>query len=290
MRNLLLFFCIIILGAGCNKKEEIIIPGNNPPADTTLPSGIEENFVNKAYITLLGREPSAEELASSLTILYQSSFSGSARAQVAGQILDNPEFYTREYDLARASLLNNLDTFQIADVINTFNYLLEREDQQAIWPLVQYELQRAERLRDAPGRLRAGEISIAQLHRICIDNFFYDDINMGSLNFVISSFQHFMLRNATEAEQREGVKIVDGFPGILFLKVTEGKQGYLDVFFASQDYYEGQVKSLFNRFIFRNPNTEEMVKLGSRYKESGDYKELVKTIISGAEFARLSGK
>ena len=281
------FAFLTLLIAGCTKTEEKIITGNKPPPDHTIPAGLKVNFINKSYISLLGREPESAEYSAAEDLLAFDNFSETSRKQLIDDIISKPDFYIREFELANDELLNGLDTFEINDIYNTFQYLLTLPDYEAVWPQLTIEINRLSDLKSAPTNLQNQSITIRQMHRICADNYFYDQINMGSLNFVIATFQHFLLRNPTAYESAEGVKIVDGFNGILFLEIGDNKSEFLQLFFNSSDYYEGQVKLLFSRFLFRSPSSEEAAAYASAYKTSGNYKALVSNILSTDEYAGL---
>jgi hypothetical protein len=281
-------FYITMILVGCTKTEEQVISSNKPPPDKTIPGVQKINFINKTYIGLLGREPDQSEFDQAKSILDQTDFSEAGRNILLDSILVNDEFYYREYELTVNDLLNGLDTFQINDNINTLVYLLTLPSYEPQWPLITSELNRLVRLKQAPFSVRDGSISIKEMQRRCVDNLFFDQINMGSLNFVIATFQHLLLRNPTSYESEEGVKIVDGINGILFLRIGDSKTKYLELFFSSGDYYEGQVKLLFNRFYFRSPNSEESARYTELYKSTGNYVTLLKALLSTSEFAGIN--
>lgn len=285
--QLLAIAVITFLISACKKTEEVIIPGNKPPPDTTQPAAIRNNFISKSYIGLLGREPRDVEFLAAQDLIAAGNFNIDSRSQVLESILSQPDFYSREFELANNELLNGADTFQVNDIYNTFQYLLTQPDYEYAWSALQMEMGRLLALKNAIPNLKNGSITIKEMQRICCDNYFYDQINMGSLNFVIATFQHLLLRNPTEYEATEGVKIVDGFSGILFMHSAETKAEFLEVFFQSDGYYEGQARLLFNRFLFRNPTSEESSFYTALYKTSGNYKLLVKKILSSNEFAGL---
>ncbi len=271
----------------CTKTEEKIIPGNTPPPDYTQPESLRRNFITKSYIGLIGRESSDEEYTAAITVLDNGNFNEDSRKAVITQILDKEEFYSREFEIARINLLNGLDTLQIRDFINTFEYLLTLPSFEEQWPLIQTELNRAYSLQNSEADLINGTISIAEMHRRCMDNNFYDEINMGSLNFVIACFQNLLLRNPTTYEAEQGVLMVDGFNAILFLEVGQSKRDFQDIFIGSDDYFEGQVQLLFNRFMFRLPSSEEMSGYSDFYRNTQDYKALISEILSSDEYAGL---
>jgi hypothetical protein len=165
--------------------------------------------------------------------------------------------------------------------------LLTQPQYEPFYEQIQSELDRLILYKSIPTLLSNGQLSIQGMHRICINNYFFDQLNMGSLNFVIATYQLFLLRNPTEFEKTEGVKIIDGFTGILFLQEASSKNEYLDIFLNSNDYAEGQVKQMFNRFLFRSPNTEESVYFTQLLKQNLDFKILLVNLLKSDEYAGI---
>jgi hypothetical protein len=288
LRGLLLFFALLGIISSCTKQEERIVSGNVAPPDSTLPRSLRSNFITKTYIGLIGREPNDAEFSNAKSVLDNGNYSSNARKSVVQTILNNDGIYSREFEIARGTLLNGLDTLQIRDFINTFEYLLTLPSYESLWPVIEGELNRLHPLQSSVSDMINGTCSFVEMQRRCVDNNFYDDINMGSLNYVISCFQNLLLRNPTQYESEECVRMVDGFNGILFLQVGQTKRQFQDIFFASDDYYEGQVILLYTRFLFRTPNSEEMAYYSELYKSSGDYKLVIAQILSSDEYAGLN--
>jgi len=285
---LVVVFVYLCIGfQSCKKTEEVIITGNTPPPDLTIQQDRLENFINKSYISLLGRQPLAQELSAGKSVLEQGGFSKASRKNVLEDILTKQDFYRREFEITRNDILNGIDEGTVTEQILVFEFLLTNPDFAQFHPLLIAELVRLNELRNMFSLSNTGSPEVKEIHRVCINNNFYDDLNMGSLNFVIATFQQFFLRNPTQFEQTEGVKMVDGFPGIILLQSGESKSDYISIFLNSNDYYEGQVKLAFSRFFFRQPNSEEMSYYKLLYKQNGDYKLFLSTLLSNDEYARI---
>lgn len=281
---ILLFF---LSWTACTKEDQEIISGNTAPPDKTLPASVRINFINKLYIGVLGREPDNAESTAALQHLGQQGFKVESRRQLVETVLADPAFFDREFELWRADLLNNTDTLQINQTIGALQLLIDNPANAYMRDRLLIELNRLNKLTACPAQLKSGAIGIREMQRRCIDNLFYDQINMGSLNFVISSIQHFFQRSPTAYEQQEGVKMVDGFSGVMLLQVGASKDDYMNILFGSTDYAEGQVKILFNRFLLRSPGTEELVYFTNRFKKSGDYKSLIQDLLETDEYAGI---
>ena len=49
-------YLFVILTISCTKVEEVFVDGNTHPIDPTIENMIIENYVNKLYISTIGRE------------------------------------------------------------------------------------------------------------------------------------------------------------------------------------------------------------------------------------------
>ncbi len=81
--------------------------------------------------------------------------------------------------------------------------------------------------------------------------------------------------------------MVDGGNASLFFISGTGKEEFINIFIGSDEYFTGQTNTLFNRYLFRNPNSEESVNYSLDYMNSDDYKGLKKRILSTNEFIGL---
>ncbi len=285
MRSTLPFFLILILiVTACQPEAEIIrIPDNDVVPDETVPLVLQESYVNKLYIGLLGRKPNEQELQQALAILGRDNAAVSDREEVLELIFQFPGFIQRMYDIGRAEMLANLDTADISFQIYIFNEAKKDPQYEPFLPLIEQELNKLVLLKRLPADLLAGRIGRMEMHRRMAFNYFYDEINMGSQNFVLSLFEYFLGRYPTASEEETAITIVDGFGGILFGKEGNSKADFLEIFFSSTDYYEGQVIDVYNDFLLREPVSTEMVEAVLVYKQNDDYGEMLKTILSKDE-------
>ncbi len=285
---LLMAVAAVTFFSSCKKYEEENVPGNTAPPDQTVDGVIIENYVNKTYISTLGREPDSTEKSFALNLLRTNNLSVSSRYQFLDSVFVKEEFKDKFYERARIDLLQGLDTAEITfqilliefviipsitgtpDSIFIDTYLMERD--------------RLLEMKEIPDSLHAGVISYREAHRRCVNNSFYDQLNMGAFNFVVSMFQHFLNRYPTSNEVTAGVDMVNGSSSVIFLTAGQSKNDFLDIFFSTKDYYEGQVGVLYRQYLFRDPNTLEMNNGTLLYMNTGDYIQLQKSILSLNEY------
>ncbi|MBL0102548.1 MAG: hypothetical protein IPP51_01480 [Bacteroidetes bacterium] len=116
------------------------------------------------------------------------------------------------------------------------------------------------------------------------NNYLYDQINMGSANFVNYSFQNLINRNATISELANGITMVEGNNSILFLQTGSSKVDFLNILTNSSSYYEAQVVFAYQRYLQRTPNTLEMADGTQTFQSTGDFIQVLKSILSTNEF------
>jgi hypothetical protein len=279
-----LLACTLAALFSCEKTELETIDDNQAPPDRTVETVTLENYVTRAYILALGREPDSAELSQQVNALKAANADSASRRALVDAIFSDPDYLPRLYDQNRIDLLNNVDTAEYTNWINIFRLLLQDSAYQFQWPVLEYELDRMTALRDAFSQFIAGAIDIRELHRRMCNNYLYDQINMGSANFVISTFQHFIDRNPTTAEQQSGVSMVDGNNAVLFLQAGASKNDYLTIVTSARNYYEAQVVLLYRKYLQRDPGTVEMSAGTDRFLSTGDYTAVQRDLLSTDEF------
>ena len=285
MKKVLFLFSILII-ASCSKVEEVVVNGNIIPPDTTIENTTIENYINKLYISTIGREPTEAEFTTDFNLLRNANLSQKSREIVIDGILNKAEYFNNLFKLESANILNGVDTNMINERVYIYNFLLTTVSGfDSIY--VVYELERMLTFQQALPELNAGTITNTELYKRMVNNKFFDEINMGTENFVVAMFQHFLLRYPTDSELVSAKDMVDGNNATLFFETGNGKNDFLDIFFTSNEYFTGQTNILFNRYLFRNPSSEESVNYSLDYINTGDYKSLQKRILSSDEFIGL---
>ncbi|MEO0583548.1 MAG: hypothetical protein AAF135_15090 [Bacteroidota bacterium] len=267
--------------------EIIVIEDNTAPPDLNVPLVIKQNYINKLYISLLGRKPTFVENEAALATLDGDNASISTRKNLIAQVQSEIAYYERQYEIARVEILNNLDTADITTQISIYQSLKQDPRYADFIELIEYEQQRLIRLKQVPNALPSKLINRIEMHRRCADNSIYDEINMGTQNFVLSLFETFLGRYPTVAEEAAASQMVDGINTIFFGEEGDSKTEMIEIFFDSDNYYEGAVLEIYEDFLFRSPNSVEMSEATKLYRLSGDYEELLQEILSSDEYMGL---
>ena len=285
MKKLLFLFSVLVISS-CTKIEDLLIGGNTLPPDYTIENTTIENYINKLYISTIGREPTDTEFSTDFDILRSTNLSQSNREIVIDGLLNKAEYYNNLFKLECEHLLLGLDTADINQNIHVLNVLISTA--QGL-ELIYFEdaLEKMLKLQEVLPGLGNGTISNMEMHKRMVNNNFYDEINMGTENFVVSMFQSFMQRYPTLSELENGKLMVNDNNASVFFVPGNGKEDFINIFIESDEYYTGQTNILFNRYLFRDPTSEESVNYSLDYINSQEYKLLQRRILSTNEFIGL---
>ncbi|MEL7532487.1 MAG: hypothetical protein AAFN10_14310, partial [Bacteroidota bacterium] len=130
-RNSIKILFLIPILFSCNGGEVIVIPNNDPPIYSEVPIIAIENYINRLFIDLLGREPLEEERIVALADLRREQLSMAERdslirnlqtnqSYVAGDSSYRHAYARRQYELAKEQLIEGASEAYIAYRIDKF--------------------------------------------------------------------------------------------------------------------------------------------------------------------------
>jgi hypothetical protein len=275
---------LLMVATACKKYEINEITGNEPPPDTYVSPILKENYVNRLYITLLGRKADSLEFNAGLALLGSGAVSQASRATLIDQIMAQPDYRLNLFDIAVKEILEDADTASMRNDRDRYASYLGDSAYIDNWATYQLWTDQLTLLLEAPDDLLAGTISQNELNARCAFNPFYDEINMGTENFVVSLYQHFLFRYPSVSELENASTMVDGSESVAFLVAGRTKADFVQIFFHSNDYYEGRVRDLFLKYLLREPSTTETYTLATQFSDDQDYGKLQKTILASVEY------
>ena len=277
-------FMMLLSACSQDDVEPTVNAGNTPPPDA-LYSDIEvKGYVTKCYIAAYGRKPSDAEADQHVAQLQNDKMSLEARDQFLQPLLADAQHKRLLYDRLVADMLNNADSAAMQQQIDAFEDILARPEYEPFRPLVQEELDRMILLQDADDDFADGRIDFKTLEKRIIFNRLYDDINMGTLNFVISVFEHLLERQPTEDELERGINMCDGNQEVIFLQDGASKNDFMDILLNSNDYHAETVRRQYQRHLFRDPTPDELLTQTEAYQNTGDFFALEQAIMRKTEF------
>ncbi|MCB0793932.1 MAG: hypothetical protein KDB88_04275 [Flavobacteriales bacterium] len=287
--------------ASC-KKEVETVPDNQAPYYDGVPTVVVRNYVNRLFIDLIGREPLDAEMDAAVADLEANGLSRSAREVLVDRLMTSTDFvagdssykhayYQRQYDLYKARCLEGVSD----DVIDQFIGIAE---QNALADSLagntagsQQASSEADQLRDLKAariEYREGLIGINEVFARVVYNNVYDEINMGSFNFVNATFDNLLFRFPTTAEFDAGYEMVEfSQAAILFGQSGQSKSDYTDIVVSSAEFHEGMVRWCYVTFLGRQPSTFEVYTLLSPFINDKDLQRVQRTILTSDEYANF---
>jgi hypothetical protein len=238
------------------------------------------NFVNRAHIYLFGRKAYVTEIDRAKSFFHQRNFDDYNREKYLLQISKSDEYKLYLFQLARNDLMNfifNPDSAQIQNTIDVWARMYPNE-------YGAKEIARLKKLQTISKDLLNNQLDNIGLQKRLVHNSYYDFINMGTENFVISMYNNFFDRPPTKHELDKGKRMVDGGLSTFLGNYGNSKEDFVALFFESFSYYEGQVRMLYKRYYFCEPAPEYLAELTLTYYKERDLRQLQSKLLSADKF------
>ena len=269
-KNIVYILVLLFFTSSC-KKEDNIIPNNNAPYYGEIPTLLLENYVNRAYIDLLGREPLDDEMINDVQFLRNNEISIGSRDTLLYKLQYDTNFVEGEngnwYQLYLNDSLggNMIDANKKMLEYNKLNDILKSEKQYL-----------------------NGTISIIEYHRRMIYNSIYDDINMNTFNYINAVFDNLLFRYPTIYEFNECQLMIDNnSTQILIGSSGNSKFDMGTIICNSDEFYEGLVNWTYITFLCREATAQEKDELMNDLIINNDYQKIQRIIMSSDEYAHF---
>jgi hypothetical protein len=293
---------ISVIFTSCSKKADVIVPNNVPKNYDDVSSVKIENYINRLYIDLLGREPLNTEKTRDLDFLRAGGLKYEARKILITRLMTDTIFvdgdssykrayYQRLYDLTKARLLEGAEEGEFYQQIGNAGFALKTSrllgDSIGVFSAM-VTINRCKNVLDSRRNYQIGKININEMYAFMLDNPIYDVINMNSLNFVNASFDNMFFRFPTRDEFEIAYQIIDaGKGGSLFGGYATNKAEYCEMLVQSREFHEGMIKWCYLTLIGREPTTQESYNLMQEYFIKKDLKYVQTIILMTDEYAHF---
>lgn len=300
-RLLVLALTIVTLVSGC-KKDPILIDNNNPPHYEGIPDVKIENYVNRIFIDLIGREPLDAEMAIESSILKEAGLTMEARETlllklqedssfIAGDISYRHAYYQRIYDQSKARFIEAASDAEINNYRGIIQAAVTSDSLNGLWDKVAEGQQRIadiDKLLNSKDDYRNGLIGISDMSGFMVNNAVYDDINMNTFNFINATFDNMFFRFPTESEFLAGYNMVENnTSGQLLGQSGQNKEEYIAILTSSREFYQGSVMWTYQQLLARQPDTEELVIHVNEIFLTHDLQYLQREVMKTDEYAQF---
>ncbi len=296
--QILLFLISVCLLASCTKKEVIIqeehtnteIDNNTAPPFSGITTVQANNYINKVYIDLFGRTATDVELDNARSTLQVNNFSSTDLDSWLSSLMTSDAYYQQLFDLYSTNYLGSVDQEYLEVTIQLIDAAIIEANQAGNDPLAQSYLIEQEKLvnlLEAPTKYQTGEIDITEMMSRIVYNLVYDEINMGSENFVLACFENLHKRLPTETELEASVDMVDGFGQQLLLKDGNSKRDFIEIITTTPGFYEGLSIDIYQNLLSRYPEPSEMGEATAELIATQDYQTIQRKIMISEEYTRF---
>jgi hypothetical protein len=298
-----LVFVLAVFLDSCKKDGEII-PGNTAPYYDGVPNVLIENYINRLFIDLIGREPLDAEMTSELAILKEAGLSPSARYGLVNKLQTDTNFiqgdssykhayYIRFYELSKARMLEGAADYQINDqfiaILSFSVYADSISGDSFSMEIGRQKIRLLEDVLAIPYDYRMGSVEIRDVYARLLNNAVYDQINMNTFNFVNASFDDLFFRFPTQSEFDRGYDMVEfDKPEILFGISGQNKGDYVSILANSKEFYEGMIRWLYQTWMAREPSTTEVYNHMMTFFQDHDVQKVQRAILISDEYANFN--
>jgi hypothetical protein len=304
MRNMLwngcaMLFCAVLM-VGCKKEETITFTDNTIPLYENVSTLLIENYVNRVFIDLIGREPTDTELTAEARKLENASLSMTSRRSLVDKLmtddvtaLDNitykEAYHNKLYEDLKGRYLNGASEVDLLESYYLYYFISVQDSLNG--NLLAYEVNRNQALImraviDCKTQLEAGSITIREASRRMCFNQVYDDINMNTFNYINATFDDLFFRFPTEAELNQAFPPIDyNGSGYLFGQLVTSKSAYISVMVNNAEFNEGAIRWAYLNLLGREALSGEIFGLLSTFNNNDDFKSIQKAIIITDEYA-----
>lgn len=172
-------------------------------------------------------------------------------------IISLPSFIEHNYPILRFEYLQGADDAVITEALIDFEQVrLFQGEQGKLFG--EPEFQKLLKVFNIPKEYKNGEINLEEVQIRLMNNYIYDQINMGTNNFVNTVFAYMLGRTPTKSELESGIAICENHTNKqLFFQEGNSREDLLRILTSNDNYYEYQTKFWMEKIYFKEPNQKQ---------------------------------
>ena len=297
----IIFVAITITITSC-KKDVVIISNNNAPIYSEIPTILLENYVNRLYIDLIGREPLDDEMSSDVQFLRDNDVSIQSRDSLIFKLQFDTNFipgdssykiayFHRIYEMVKVRLIEGVSNSHIQTVMNTRYNRYVNDSIGGNMISAHENLMKYYRFKDvinSESEYYNSLINIKEMHKRMINNSIYDNINMNTFNFVNAAFDNLLFRFPTQYEFNNSYAMIeDEQPYTVLGSSGINKEDFINIICNTREFYEGIIHWTYLTLLARVPTTTESDFLMNDFYISCDFLKLQRYVMQTDEYAHF---
>ena len=302
MNRVLLYIIFVTITITSCKKDIVIITNNNAPVYSEIPTILLENYVNRLYIDLIGREPLDDEMSSDVQFLRDNDVSLESRDSliyklqfdtnfVPGDSSYRQAYFHRLYEMIKVRLIEGVSDGYIQNEMGNYYFFYEVDSIAGNLIQAHNNLIIYYRLKDiinSKSKLYNNLIDIKEMHRTMINSSIYDQINMNTFNLVNAAFDNLLFRYPTEYEFNNSYAMIeDEQPYTVLGYSGTNKEDFINIICNSREFYEGIIHWTYLTLLARVPTTTETDFLMNDFYITCDFHKLQRFVMKTDEYAHF---
>ncbi len=301
MKNYIYLLFITFSIFSCKKDPEII-SNNNAPHYVEIPTILLENYVNRIYIDLIGREPFDNEMIRDVQYLRDADVTIERRDSLLYKLQFDTTFiegdssykfayFHRAYEMVKVRLLEGVSNSYISQDLNLWwsayvSDSINNDLLNANKKLLQYH--KLNNVLKSELEYYHNDIEISEMYRRMIYNSVYDKINMNTFNFVNAAFDNLLFRYPTQHEFDESYAMIESNTAQIVLNASgNNKDDFSYIISHSRGFYEGMIIWSYQALLARNPSTQEIDYLMQSFYIDHDFQWIQRQIMQSNEYAHF---
>ncbi|MFT4534649.1 MAG: hypothetical protein ACI9P5_002010 [Saprospiraceae bacterium] len=301
--KIVLFFFILSLIISCDSELLEVVPDNESYSTTSISKIKIENYVNRLFIDIIGREPNDIEQSQEADFLNENDLSEDARLDLITRLMKDTTFSENEgsyqeafsnnlYLLAKIRCIEGVSDQAIRSFeLNVLRNTAYQDSLNQNWEDYFIKLNRIRRyellLRSASD-LQKGKIKFHEVFAYMIDNGIYDSFNMNAFNFIRASFDQLLFRLPTDQEFNQALNMVaNQIPDELLGQLGNSKTDYINIMIGSVAMKEGMIRWAYHVFLQRPGTPAEIATLLETYKLDNNINNVIAKIVITDEYANF---
>lgn len=291
--SVLTIITVFLSLTSCEKEEQLThaeatVENNEIPNYDGVSIVLINNYVNRYYIDLLGVQPLDSILNTRASTISTDPKNIELRDSLIQLTLHDTIYFSRFFSTTSLRFIEGIEIDELKQKQEEFKAsraIFEAEGDSLKVQYIDYELLKTDSLINATQRLRNNEIDLKAFYRAFCFNNVYDDINMGSLNFVIACFENLFGRQPTSDELNRAIDMVDGNSTYLFLSAGNSKSDFLSIMLNNPEFLIGRVYEVYEQLVQRKPSSSETIAGVQFIKNQPNLKPLQVSVAKTEEYA-----
>ncbi len=288
----------VVTWSGC-KPEEFVYPDNPVPPYDEISTILVQNYVNRMYIDLIGREPTDDEMDRDVLILENDTLSAEVRLAVINTLVTGMDsldgttyrtlYHEKLYTDLKARFLEGASDAILNERYGIARGMAVNDSLNGNWAgyaLNQAQAERYLAVLECPVDMEFQEIDVRDACQRMMWNGVYDQINMNSFNFVNATFDDVYQRFPTQAEFDVSYDIIEyNQPNLLFGMSANDKPSYIHAVVWNPEWDEGMVRWQFRSFLARDPSDAEVLEATTEFLLNLQTADIQRYILQSDEYA-----